>query len=59
MALRIEIVKMGYKDKWRIRIGDLSGSTEMSSVDMNEILGEIKDSMEELNLLEKTEEKNE
>ena len=49
MAIRIEIDKMVYNDKWRIRIGDLSGSTEMSSVDMNEILEEIKDSMEELN----------
>ena len=59
MALRIEIFKMGYNDKWIIRIGDLSGSTEASSIDMNEVLEEIKDSMEELNLSEKTEEKDE
>jgi hypothetical protein len=46
MAIYIEICKSCIKDKWRIRIGDVEGSSEHINISKEEILDAIK---EELN----------
>lgn len=44
--LHIEITKSEYaKDKWKMRIGDIIGSTETSNIDIKTILKEIEDEM--------------
>ncbi len=42
-VLQIEISRSQYKpNTWNIRIGDILGSTEMSNVEIKEVLEEIK-----------------
>ena len=51
MTILIEIMKMDPiefgRNKWRVRIGDIEGSTELSNVTKGEVIREVEDSMEE------------
>ena len=50
-SLRIEICKFGIKDnynKYRLRIGDIAGSTEFGYISKEELLKEISDAIEDL-----------
>ncbi len=47
MAIRIEIAKT-YNNKLNLRIGDLTGSTEMSQFTKEEVLSQISDEIDEL-----------
>ena len=47
-SLRIEICRMGWNAKWRLRIGDIEGAIESSNITIEEALEEIKNQLEEL-----------
>ncbi len=47
MVIKIEIGKSYVSDRWRIRVGDIDGSTESSGIPKKELLKEIKDAIEE------------
>ena len=47
-ALRIEIMRKEYNDKWDMRIGDIEGSTELLNVSWTEVIDEIADRMKEI-----------
>lgn len=47
MTINIEIGKAYISDRWRIRIGDIQGSTEMSNISKEELIKEILDAIEE------------
>lgn len=45
-VLNIEISRsQNIENKWNIRIGDILGSTEMSNIEIEKVLDEIKDEM--------------
>ena len=48
MTIHIEICKSHWKEgTWCIRIGDIKGSSECSNISKEDLLEEIKDSIEE------------
>lgn len=50
MTIHIEICKSYTKDRWNIRIGDVSGSTDMGNISKEEVISEVQDAMSEYNL---------
>jgi len=47
MTIQIEIGKSHVSDRWRIRIGDIQGSTECSYITKEELMKEIIGEIEE------------
>lgn len=47
-SLNIEICKSYNKEKFNIRIGDITGATECSNISYGDLLSEIKDAILEL-----------
>lgn len=47
-AIRIEITRTWRNGLWKIRIGDIVGSTTTSNITKEEVLSEIKDKMDEI-----------
>ena len=56
MTIHIEIDNRGYHPSrfWRIRIGDITGSTEHSNISKEDVLKEVVDAMDELAILRKS-----
>ena len=50
MTIHIEIDNRGYNPSrfWRIRIGDITGSTECSNISKGDVLKEVSDAMDEI-----------
>lgn len=48
MALRIEITRKDWNEKWDLRIGDIDGSSEHCNITASELLDAIADRMKEL-----------
>ena len=56
MAIHIEIDEGGYNPSrfWRIRIGDITGSTEHSNISKEEVLEDVGDAMDEIAVVRKS-----